>query len=53
MRAIVFHGVGDIRLEKVADPRQRQPLASAVEAYRVFAEHRPGWVKVELDPAKV
>lgn len=32
---------------------QRQPLASALEAYKVFAEHRPGWVKVELDPAKV
>lgn len=32
---------------------QRQPLSSAIDAYKIFAEHRPGWVKVELDPAKV
>jgi len=31
---------------------QRQPTASAHGAYKVFAEHRPGWVKVELDPAR-
>jgi threonine dehydrogenase-like Zn-dependent dehydrogenase len=30
---------------------QRQPLTSALEAYKIFAQHRPGWVKVELEPA--
>jgi threonine dehydrogenase-like Zn-dependent dehydrogenase len=32
---------------------QRQPLTSALEAYKIFAQHRPGWVKVELEPSKV
>ncbi len=31
---------------------QRQPLTSALDAYKPFAEHRPGWVKVELAPAR-
>ena len=31
---------------------QREPLTSALEAYKVFAQHKPGWIKVELDPAK-
>lgn len=30
---------------------QKQPLLSAVEAYRAFDRHEPGWMKVELDPA--
>ena len=29
---------------------QREPLTSALDAYKVFAEHKPGWIKVELDP---
>src|SRR5262249_7725540 len=29
---------------------QREPVTGALEAYKQFAEHRPGWVKVELDP---
>jgi threonine dehydrogenase-like Zn-dependent dehydrogenase len=32
---------------------QRQPLTSALEAYKVFAQHRPGWVKVELEPSNL
>lgn len=32
---------------------QRQPLTSALEAYKIFAQHRPGWVKVELEPSKL
>ena len=28
-----------------------QPLMSAVDAYRAFSEHTPGWMKVELVPA--
>jgi threonine dehydrogenase-like Zn-dependent dehydrogenase len=30
---------------------QRQPITSALEAYKTFAQHRPGWVKVELEPS--
>jgi threonine dehydrogenase-like Zn-dependent dehydrogenase len=32
---------------------QRQPMTSALEAYKTFAQHRPGWVKVELEPSKL
>ncbi len=32
---------------------QRQPLTSALDAYKIFAQHRPGWVKVELAPSKL
>jgi threonine dehydrogenase-like Zn-dependent dehydrogenase len=32
---------------------QRQPMTSALEAYKIFAQHRPGWVKVELEPSKL
>jgi threonine dehydrogenase-like Zn-dependent dehydrogenase len=34
MKAVVFHGVGDIRLDDMPEPKIRQP----------------GWVKVELVP---
>jgi threonine dehydrogenase-like Zn-dependent dehydrogenase len=30
---------------------QRLPMASALDAYKTFAQHRPGWVKVELKPS--
>jgi threonine dehydrogenase-like Zn-dependent dehydrogenase len=30
---------------------KREPLTSAIDAYKTFAEHRPGWMKVELEPA--
>jgi threonine dehydrogenase-like Zn-dependent dehydrogenase len=30
---------------------QREPLTSAIDAYQAFDERRPGWVKVELQPA--
>ncbi len=29
---------------------KREPMTSVIEAYKTFAEHKPGWVKVELDP---
>jgi threonine dehydrogenase-like Zn-dependent dehydrogenase len=32
---------------------QRQPLTSAIEAYRAFDMRAPGWVKVELDPTRL
>ena len=28
-----------------------QPLTSAIEAYRSFDARKPGWMKVELEPA--
>lgn len=30
MKAVVFHGVGDIRLDTVADPRIEQPTDAVV-----------------------
>jgi threonine dehydrogenase-like Zn-dependent dehydrogenase len=30
---------------------KREPMTSAIDAYKAFAEHRPGWVKVKLEPA--
>lgn len=30
---------------------QKEPLASAVEAYKAFDRREPGWVKVKLQPA--
>lgn len=29
---------------------QREPITSAVEAYKAFDTHQPGWIKVELKP---
>ncbi|CAJ0858725.1 hypothetical protein R20233_00618 [Ralstonia sp. LMG 32965] len=34
MKAVVLHGIGDIRLEDVPEPTLREP----------------GWMKVKLDP---
>jgi len=31
---------------------QREPLTSAIDAYRAFDERQPGWIKVELKPRK-
>src|SRR6185312_10797733 len=30
---------------------QKEPMQSAVDAYRSFAEHDRGWIKVKLEPA--
>jgi threonine dehydrogenase-like Zn-dependent dehydrogenase len=30
---------------------QNQPLVSAIEAYQMFDQHEPGWMKVRLEPA--
>ena len=36
------------------DPAQvlteREPITSAIEAYKVFDERQPGWIKVKLEP---
>lgn len=29
---------------------QREPLLSAIDAYKAFDERQPGWIKVQLDP---
>ncbi len=31
---------------------QREPLTSAIEAYKAFDKREPGWIKVELVPGK-
>jgi threonine dehydrogenase-like Zn-dependent dehydrogenase len=30
---------------------QKEPMQSAIDAYRSFAEHERGWIKVKLEPA--
>jgi threonine dehydrogenase-like Zn-dependent dehydrogenase len=30
-----------------------EPIASAVEAYKAFDQRKPGWIKVQLEPAAV
>ena len=32
---------------------QREPLSSAIDAYKAFDTRQPGWMKVELVPAAV
>jgi threonine dehydrogenase-like Zn-dependent dehydrogenase len=32
---------------------KREPLMSAIDAYKAFDLRQPGWVKVELEPAEV
>ena len=32
---------------------QRQPMMSAIDAYRHFDQHEPGWMKVKLEPSAV
>ena len=30
---------------------QTEPITDAIEAYRIFDQRQPGWIKVELNPA--
>jgi hypothetical protein len=59
MKAVVYHGVGDIRLDDVADPKirsrltpwcgsLRRPSAERISAYGTFDERADGWLKVAL-----
>lgn len=45
--------VGKVRSGEI-DPlqvlTQREPLTSAIDAYKAFDERQPGWIKVELKP---
>ncbi len=31
---------------------RREPMTSVIEAYKAFAEHKPGWAKVSIEPAE-
>jgi threonine dehydrogenase-like Zn-dependent dehydrogenase len=31
---------------------QREPIGSAIDAYKAFDTRQPGWIKVELTPAR-
>ncbi|HEY1382188.1 MAG TPA: hypothetical protein VGF43_01165 [Dongiaceae bacterium] len=48
MKAVVFRGIGDIRLEDVAEPRIEQPT----DVIGASDRRDPGWIKVELAPAR-
>ena len=49
MTAIVWHGIGDIRQDKVPEPKIKEPT-DAIEAYKAFDLRKPGWIKAELEP---
>ena len=54
MKAVVYHGLGDIRLDSVGDPKLKEDtdalVPSAIDAYKAFDERQQGWLKVELTP---
>lgn len=39
------------RVKPTAILTQREPLSSAIEAFKAFDQRQPGWIKVELQPA--
>ena len=55
MRAAVWHGVGDVRLDEVPDPTVQHPTearrghCACCRAGHV-AQHASGWTKVVLEP---
>ncbi len=55
MRAAVWHGVGDVRLDEVPDPSIQDPTdagrghCSCCRAGH-DAQHESGWTKVVLEP---
>ena len=50
MKVVVFHDVGDVRLDDVDEPRIQQPTG-AIDAYKEFDRRQPGWIEVDLQPA--
>lgn len=46
----------DLVRSRVIDPRQiltkREPLMSAIDAFKAFDQRKPGWLKVELVPGQ-
>jgi threonine dehydrogenase-like Zn-dependent dehydrogenase len=55
MKAVVFHDVGDIRLEQVPEPQIENGYDAIVRltssAICGTDRREPGWVKVKLQPA--
>lgn len=49
MKAVVFHGVGDIRLDEVPEPEIKDPMDAIVRL--TSSAICAGWLKVELAPA--
>lgn len=57
MKAIVWHGIGDIRLDEVPDPstvltQERGLDVSALQAYERFDQREEGWIKTVLEPTR-
>jgi len=52
-RIILTAFVAGIRRGPTQVLTKREPLMSAIDAYKAFDLRQPGWVKVELAPAKV
>ena len=56
MKAVVFHDIGDIRIEEVPDPKVEEPTDAIVRltSSAICGTDRrdPGWIKVELVPAR-
>ncbi len=54
MKAVVFHGIGDVRLDEVPEPKtlvgRHAPVTSAIDAYEQFDRRKQGWLRVELEP---
>jgi threonine dehydrogenase-like Zn-dependent dehydrogenase len=53
-RRIIPELIGLVRsgaVDPLAVLSHRAPMTSAIDAYKAFAEHRPGWIKVELGPS--
>ena len=51
MKAVVYHGLGDIRLDSVSDPKLKEDTdALVLSVYKAFDERQQGWLKVELAP---
>ena len=40
---------GDVDPEQILT--QQEPLTNAIDAYKAFDRRKPGWIKVELQPA--
>ncbi len=51
MKAVVFHAIGDIRVEDVPEPQLQQPTDAIIRlTTSAFDKHEPGWIKVALNP---
>jgi len=52
MKAVVFHGIGDVRLDDVPEPRITHPTDPIVRlTARAICRREQAWLKVALEPA--